>query len=233
MRLVPEKAIPDAQAIFDGVAENYDRPARICGLGQYEYWQRELVGLVVPTNPRLVLDMCTGTGLIAAELRRQTSARVVGADLSRSMLGPAQRRDPSLQLVQADARRPPFASGMFDAVVFSYLLRYVDDVPGTLAALAALVRHAGTMAALEFGLPKGPWRPVWQIYTRALMPAGLSLISPGWRRVGGFLGRSITDFYERWPLERQLGLWRECGFRDVQSRSLSLGGGLLIWGTRS
>lgn len=227
-----QSAVPDAQEIFDGVAENYERPAQIFGLGQYRYWHRELVGLVAATTPSHVLDMCTGTGLIADELRRQTTAAIVGVDLSRAMLKQARGRGVEAALIQADARRPPFTAEAFDAVVFSYLLRYVDDLPGTLLRLGALVRPRGLMASLEFGVPQGPWKPAWQLYTRALMPVGLALLSPGWRRVGGFLGRSISEFYERWPIERQLRAWHTAGFQDVQTRSLSLGGGLLIWGTR-
>ena len=136
-------------------------------------------------------------------------------------------------LVQTDARRPGFAEGKFDAVVFSYLLRYVDDVEGTLQALGALVRPGGIMASLEFGVPEGAWKPPWLLYTRAIMPAGLAVISPGWRRVGGFLGRSISEFYERWPIPRLEDAWRSAGFDDVQTRKLSLGGGVIQWGTRS
>ena len=230
--MVSEKAIPDAQGIFDGVAENYERPAQLFGLGQYRYWHRELAGIVAAAEPAVVLDMCTGTGLIAEEIRRRTPATIVGADLSMAMLRSAQGRGVDAAFVQADARRPPFASAGFDAVVFSYLLRYVDDVPGTLTGLGSLARDGGMMASLEFGVPKGLWKPAWQLYTRALMPAGLAITSPGWRRVGGFLGRSISDFYQRWPVERQVDAWRACGFVDVQTRTLSLGGGLLIWGTR-
>jgi demethylmenaquinone methyltransferase / 2-methoxy-6-polyprenyl-1,4-benzoquinol methylase len=230
--LAAKQTIPDAQAIFDGVAENYERPARIFGLGQYDYWHRELAGVIAAAEPKLVLDMCTGTGLVARELRRQTKATIVGTDLSRAMLA-AAKESGSTALVQADAQRPPFADTAFDAVAFSYLLRYVEDVPGTVQALGRLVRSGGRMASLEFGVPSGLWKPAWTVYTRAVLPAGLSVVSPGWRRVGQFLGRSIADFYRRWPVERQAELWQKSGFEDVRTRSLSLGGGFLIWGTRS
>jgi demethylmenaquinone methyltransferase/2-methoxy-6-polyprenyl-1,4-benzoquinol methylase len=227
-----QTTIPDAQQVFDGVAENYERPAQIFGLGQYHYWHRELAKLVATASPSTVLDMCTGTGLIAAELRRRTQAKMVGADLSRGMLRAAMARGVDAALVQADARHPPFTFASFDAVVFSYLLRYVEDVPATLNNLAALVRPGGLMASLEFGVPKGVWKAPWQLYTRALMPVGLTFVSPGWRHVGAFLGRSIAEFYQRWPVERQVDAWRRAGVEDIQARSLSLGGGQLIWGTR-
>jgi len=71
------------------------------------------------------------------------------------------------------------------------------------------------------------------VYVRALLPAAGRVISPGWRRVGGFLGTSIRDFYERWPEERLLQAWRDAGIDDVRSRRLSLGGAIVIWGRRA
>jgi demethylmenaquinone methyltransferase / 2-methoxy-6-polyprenyl-1,4-benzoquinol methylase len=51
--------------------------------------------------------------------------------------------------------------------------------------------------------------------------------------VGRFLGPSIRGFYEQHPLDRLLGLWREAGIEDVHFRRMSLGGGIVTWGTRA
>jgi demethylmenaquinone methyltransferase/2-methoxy-6-polyprenyl-1,4-benzoquinol methylase len=59
------------------------------------------------------------------------------------------------------------------------------------------------------------------------------MLRRGWREVGGFLGGSIRDFWRRYPLERQLELWSAAGFREVEVRRLSLGGGVVIWGTKT
>jgi demethylmenaquinone methyltransferase / 2-methoxy-6-polyprenyl-1,4-benzoquinol methylase len=220
--------------IFDAVAADYDGPAQAFGLFQYRRWHQELVAIVQQHPATLVLDMCTGTGAIAKALGA-TGARVVAADISRAMLESAEARGlaAAADLVQADAASPPFTPQVFDSVVFSYLLRYVTDVPNTITGLANLVRPGGLMASLEFAVPDGHWRPLWLIYTRAILPAGLALRSPGWRRIGNFLGRSISDFDELWPLPRLEEVWRASGFGDVHTRRLSLGGGALTWGTKT
>lgn len=228
--------VAGAGVIFDAVAPNYERPAQLFGLFQYRHWHRELARLVSAATPALVLDMCTGTGAIAAELVKQGDTRIVAADLSPEMLRRAANR-PDLPggrtlFVNCDAQQPSFVDGVFDAVVFSYLLRYVEDVPATIAALGALVRPGGTMSSLEFGVPSGAWHAPWLLYTRTLLPAGLAVLSPGWRRVGSFLGRSISDFYERWPTSSLEDAWRQAGFADVTSRSLSLGGAIVQHGTK-
>jgi demethylmenaquinone methyltransferase/2-methoxy-6-polyprenyl-1,4-benzoquinol methylase len=113
------------------------------------------------------------------------------------------------------------------------LLRYVEDRAATLLELARVVRPGGSMAALEFGLPKGVWRPLWEAYVRVGLPVAGRLISPGWHEVGSFLGPSIRDLHERLPLGKQLELWREAGVEDVRARRLSLGGGYVVWGHRA
>jgi demethylmenaquinone methyltransferase/2-methoxy-6-polyprenyl-1,4-benzoquinol methylase len=84
---------------------------------------------------------------------------------------------------------------------------------------------------LEFGVPSGVWRPLWELYVRVGLPAAGAVVSPAWREVGTFLGPSIRGFYERWPLPALLELWHDAGVRDVRARRLSLGGGVVMWGT--
>jgi demethylmenaquinone methyltransferase/2-methoxy-6-polyprenyl-1,4-benzoquinol methylase len=137
-----------------------------------------------------------------------------------------------IELVEGRAEELPFPDGAFDALTFTYLLRYVDDPAATLAELARVIRPGGTMAALEFGLPRGLARPLWELYTGALLPIAGAVISPGWREVGGFLRGSIRAFYGRLPLEEQLVLWRDAGLHGVRARQLTLGGGVVTWGER-
>jgi len=96
-----------------------------------------------------------------------------------------------------------------------------------------VVKPGGRVASLEFMLPPNPVaRSLWKAYTRLAMPVLGRLISPDWYEVGRFLGPSITELYRRLPLDRQLELWRQAGLRQVEGRVMSLGGGVVIWGTR-
>ena len=229
--------IKQAQAIFGGIADDYDRPAQLFGLLRYRFWQRELAAMIAERKPAWVLDMCTGTGSIAAEIAQRCAGRIVAVDVTRAMLTRARRNLVLLGertiFLQAAAQCPPFCDNAFDVVVFSYLLRYVDDVPGTIAALGRLVKPGGMLASLEFGVPPDPiLRALWTVYTRVLLRAGLSLLSPGWRRVGGFLGHSIADFYRRHPISALEGYFQAAGFRVHPTRRLSAGGGVIMSGTK-
>jgi demethylmenaquinone methyltransferase / 2-methoxy-6-polyprenyl-1,4-benzoquinol methylase len=226
----------------------------LLSIGQDPLWRRFLVSRLpvrdpapaTPTSPpsgRLrrapaghrehVLDVATGTGLVAAELLRR-GFTVTGVDQSPEMLAVANRRfGGGVELVEASADSLPFPNGSFDHLTFTYLLRYVENPAETLAELARVVRPGGLVASLEFGLPTGPARPLWELYVRTVLPLAGRAVRNGWAEVGDFLGGSIRDFWGRYPLERQLELWSRASLEHLEVRRLSVGAGVVIWGTKA
>jgi len=222
-----------ALELFAPLGPTYERYARLLSLWQDPRWRRFLVSRVEAGPGDEVLDVATGTGAVARELLRQKGCAVVGVDQSPEMLAVAREHLPAtVKLVEASAERLPFEDASFDALTVTYLLRYVDDPGATLAELARVVQPGGTVASLEFAVPAGLWRPLWRAYVGAVLPAAGRIVSPGWHEVGDFLGGSIREFWRRYPLERQLELWRAAGIEDVRYRRLSLGGGIVLWGRR-
>jgi demethylmenaquinone methyltransferase / 2-methoxy-6-polyprenyl-1,4-benzoquinol methylase len=220
-----------ALELFAPLGPTYERYARLLSLGQDPRWRRFLVSRVEAGPGDEVLDVATGTGAVARELLRQKGCAVVGVDQSPEMLAVAREHLPTtVKLIEASAEHLPFEDASFDALTVTYLLRYVDDPGATLTELARVVRSGGTVASLEFAVPAGLWRPLWRAYVGAVLPAAGRIVSPGWHEVGDFLGGSIREFWARYPLERQLQLWRAAGVDDVRYRRLSLGGGIVIWG---
>ena len=124
-------------------------------------------------------------------------------------------------------------SESFDHLTVVHVLRYVADPGATLAELARVVRPGGVVALLEFGVPEGPARPLWELYVRTVLPLAGRLLRHGWREVGDFLGESIRDFWARHPLERQLAWWHAAGLHGVQVRRLSFGAVVVIWGRKT
>ena len=188
----------------------------------------------------LVLDVATGTGAVALELVRRTGATVIGLDQSEPMLREGVRRvadagrSDRIRFAMGQGERLPFADGTFRAVTFTYLLRYVDDPAETLAELVRVLAPSGVLANLEFHVPRAPfWRAMWFLYTRAILPAAGSIASRQWFEAGRFLGPSISSFYRRYPLPAQLDMWRAAGLTQVRARVVSLGGGVVIRGTKA
>jgi demethylmenaquinone methyltransferase/2-methoxy-6-polyprenyl-1,4-benzoquinol methylase len=229
----------EARELFAPLGPTYDRYARLLSFGQDPRWRAFLVSRI-PADAARVVDVACGTGAVSIELARAASGRtVVGVDQSSEMLRAGRLRveraglAERIELREGRGESLPFDDGEFDALTFTYLLRYVDDPAGTLRELARVVRPGGTMAMLEFGLPRGVWRPLWELYVRVGLPAAGAVISPGWHEVGDFLGPSIRGFYSRLPLERQLQLWHDAGIGEPRGRRLSVGGGVVVWGTRT
>jgi demethylmenaquinone methyltransferase/2-methoxy-6-polyprenyl-1,4-benzoquinol methylase len=222
-----------ALGLFAPLGPTYDRYARLLSLGQDPRWRHFLVSRVDAGQGDRVLDVACGTGAVAFELLRSKRCAVVGLDQSPEMLAVARERLPAgTELVEASAEALPFEDGSFDGLTTTYLLRYVDDPGATLAELVRVVRPGGSIASLEFCVPRGIWRPLWLAYVGAVLPLAGRLVSPGWHDASRFLGGSIRGFWRRYPLELQLELWRAAGVPDVRCRRLSLGGGIVFWGRR-
>ena len=214
----------DARELFAPIGPSYDRVGALLSFGQDPLWRRFLVSRL-PRDRGHVLDVATGTGLVAAGLVRR-GFRVTGVDQSPEMLAGARRRfGGSVELVEAAAESLPFPDGAFKHLTFTYLLRYVSAPGATLAELARVVRPGGVVASLEFGVPHGVARPAWELYVRAGLPLAGRVLRNGWLEVGEFLGGSIRSFWKAYPQERQLELWSAAGIEEVRVLRLSLGGG--------
>jgi demethylmenaquinone methyltransferase/2-methoxy-6-polyprenyl-1,4-benzoquinol methylase len=240
--LVNPRAVDESftKQLFSPLPDRYDHLEALLSLGQNARWRTEMVSHVVGCDPGLVLDVATGTAGVALEIERTTGARVVGIDLTEAMLRVGRRvvadanRDKKISLVLGDAGSLPFEDATFDALCFTYLLRYVPDPAATLRELARVVRPGGAIASLEFMRPPNPfWRGSWWFYTRFVLPAG-GFLTGGkpWFEVGRFLGPNISGHYERHPLRETVADWEKAGIEHVRARLMSLGGGLVMWGQR-
>jgi demethylmenaquinone methyltransferase / 2-methoxy-6-polyprenyl-1,4-benzoquinol methylase len=225
----------DAVELFAPLGPTYDRYANLLSFGQDPRWRRFLVSRFELGPGHTVLDVATGTAAVAIELVRRTGCRVVGLDQSREMLEAGRTRVEEaglagrIELVEGSAERLPFDDASFDALSFTYLLRYVEDPGATMTELVRVVRPGGMIGMQEFGLPRALARPAWEVYVRVGLPVLGAIVSPGWRRVGSFLGPSIRDFHRQTDLPR---LWADAGIEDTRTRRLSLGGGLVMWGRK-
>lgn len=227
------------QQLFARLPARYDVLAEVLSFGQNRRWRRAMVQHVLAARPTRVLDVATGTAGVAVMLARQGDARITGLDLTESMLRQAHVRlthaalADRVALVRAPAQELPFRDDCFDALTFTYLLRYVADPLATLAELVRVLKPGGMMASLEFGVPQRllPYAG-WWFYTRLVLPAAGWLGGRPWHEVGAFLGPSISEHYRRYPLPWTVKAWRTAGLVDVDCRIMSLGGGLVMWGRK-
>jgi demethylmenaquinone methyltransferase/2-methoxy-6-polyprenyl-1,4-benzoquinol methylase len=214
-----------AKDLFEPLPRRYNLLAWLLSFGQDRRWRVAMIDRVVGSDPRLILDVACGPCAVTKALAKKTKARIVGIDLSEAMLRMGQSNvhaaglDERISLVLGRGEQLPFADDTFDALTFTYLLRYVDDPKATIAELVRVVKPGGPIASL---------------YTRAVLPVGgLVTGGKGWWDVGRFLGPSISKHYRAYPVDWTVGAWEHAGVEHVEHRSMSLGGGLVMWGYRS
>ncbi len=226
-----------ALELFSGLADHYDRMGAILSFGQDPRWRRTLVEAIDPRPGQRILDVATGTGMVAFALAAR-GPEVVGLDQSESMLGAARarlERTPGLagrvRFVAGEAERLPFEDGEFDALTFTYLLRYVDDREATLRELARVVKPGGRIGMVEFGVPRAAvLRALWRVQTRVVLPGIGRLVSRPWFEVGRFLGPNVEALHRSEP--DLPALWRTAGIEAARERPMSFGAGLVMWGVR-
>ena len=228
-----------ARELFTGLPRRYDLLEAVLGLGQNGRWRRAMIDHIVPAAPARVLDVATGTAGVALQLADRTPGSIVGVDLTEAMLrrgreNVARRRaGRRVQLLAGRAEQLPFPDDVFDALTFTYLLRYVADPTATLAELARVLKPGAPVASLEFHVPPNRfWRAWWWLYTRGVLPAAGGVSGRSWFRVGRFLGPSISEHYRRYPLSSIVAMWQQAGLVDVEVSLLSLGGGMVMWGRK-
>jgi len=230
-----------ARHLFDPLPPRYNRLATVLSFGQDGRWRSTMVDRVIDSRPALILDVACGPGAVTKRLARKTSAHVIGVDLNGAMLrqGRANLQGSHLEerasLVLGRAEQLPFADATFDALTFTYLLRYVSDPRATLVELARVVKPGGPIASLEFAVPGSlGWSVPWWLYTRTILPlAGFALGGRAWYHVGRFLGPSISQHYRDYPLPWTVRAWNYAGIDHVEYRTMSLGGGVVMWGYRT
>lgn len=239
-----------ASGLFSPLGSRYDLLAELLSFGQNRRWRQAMVdsidSILSSVTPGghgrrfRLLDVATGTAGVALRLEGQIGAEVIGIDLTMGMLDIGRQkvvraeRSDLIMLVSGRAEQLPFPDRSFDGLTFTYLLRYVADPAATLAELVRVVRPGGAIASLEFGVPRGKiLHGAWWLYTRAVLPlAGALSGGQRWYRVGHFLGPSITEHYRRYSVDQTVNMWKEAGISEVHTRSMSLGGGLIMWGRR-
>jgi demethylmenaquinone methyltransferase/2-methoxy-6-polyprenyl-1,4-benzoquinol methylase len=231
---MPSSPPDDARRIFSGIGATYERAGALLSFGQDARWRAKLISLVRAESNDVVLDVATGTGLVARGLRQRYGCQVVGLDQSADMLAAASARDGHISLVRGRAESLPFPDESFDHLTCTYLMRYVDDPAAVIRELARVVRPGGRIVALDFGVPANPiLRLLWRVYTTAGLPLIGRVISQQWASVGAFLRGSIERFDREHRPSNVVRDWSNAGLREIRVDPMSFGAGVVMTGVKA
>jgi demethylmenaquinone methyltransferase / 2-methoxy-6-polyprenyl-1,4-benzoquinol methylase len=149
--------LPETQvrAMFDRIARVYDRMNSVMTAGMHHRWRERAADLAHVGPGARALDVATGTGDLAIELRRR-GADVVGMDFSERMLELAREKAPDVRFEQGNALELPYADGEFDAATVGFGARNFADLGRGLREMARVVRPGGRVVVLEITTPQRP-----------------------------------------------------------------------------
>ena len=217
----------------------YDTFANLLSFGQDRRWRAAVVDHIVQAKPRRVLDVACGPAGVTLAIAAACEAQIVGVDLSEAMLRQgkanvsAAGRGDRVKLAIARAEELPFADGTFDAISFSYLMRYVDEPAATIAELARCLarRHHRQLGFSRTPMDAGA--AVWWIYTRFVLP----IAGRAYRRPRLVPSRPFPRPEHHLSLSAASGRRarrRLAGGRPRQcaGQAMSFGGGLVMSATR-
>jgi demethylmenaquinone methyltransferase/2-methoxy-6-polyprenyl-1,4-benzoquinol methylase len=202
-----------------GTAPGYDSVSFVATFGRDRAWKRKIVEIARPRGN--VLDLACGTGILSSMLA-SSGASVTGLDLTSEYLA-VSRRKPACQ---GTAEVLPFRDGTFDAVVSSYLAKYVD-LRLAVGECRRVLRPGGIAVFHDFACPQGAMRDIWSAYFAVLRLAGV--FSKSWKPVFAELDDVICR--SRW-IEKVSEAMREAGFQDVNTSYRTLGTSAIVWGHR-
>lgn len=185
--------------LFSGAPKEYDTLLSRLTLRSDSSWRQAVIDSSQTPNNALVLDVATGTGLMAFDFANKLAdgSLVVGVDLCEPMLrkGVANLRTNGqhrVNFVAGRAEALPFADGSFDCATITLALRNVTEPELVFREMTRVVRNGGTVISLDFCRPQAPiFRSLYSFHIFHVLPFIGKLVSTEWKEIFDYLAGSI------------------------------------------
>ena len=230
-------------SFYGDIHSSYDRVNRIFTFGRDRSWRKRAAKELLKSQPRRVLDLCTGTGDFVLELARQSDYSdkgiiLTGFDFSSDMLKEARKKlkefqkgqkQAEIHFMEGDAEEMPFEDGHFDSMGITFGIRNLvyknSNATKHLAEMSRVIRMGGELVVLESSKPASPlWRIFNGFYLRFILPYLGGLIS-GNMKAYRYLASSSKNYY---TMEEMAKILEVAGFDLIRSKSLFLGSVMLL-----
>ena len=213
-------------AMFNSISGKYDFLNHFLSLGIDILWRKRAVRLLKKHQPKLILDIATGTGDFAIEALSLNPEKIIGVDISEGMLSVGREKlikknlTDKIELISGDSEFLPFEDNFFDAVIVSFGVRNFENLEKGLSDMLRVLKPGGKVVILEFSKPKSfPFKQIYQFYFQWILPKIGKLISKN-HAAYTYLPDSVKAFPDG---DDFLNILDKIGFQKNQCTPLTLG----------
>ena len=204
--------------MFDTISGNYDNLNRVISFGIDLKWRKKVLQMVAKTNPKVILDIATGTGDLAILMSKTNADRIIGLDISAGMLEVGKKKiaaknlSSTIEMMLADSENMPFEDNYFDAITVAFGVRNFETLEKGLAEILRVLKPNGIFVILETSIPeKTPYKQGYNFYSKNILPLIGKIFSKD-DVAYGYLSESAAAF----PYGEALNnILRKIGFIDV------------------
>jgi demethylmenaquinone methyltransferase / 2-methoxy-6-polyprenyl-1,4-benzoquinol methylase len=213
--------------MFNNISKTYDFLNHFLSLGIDIIWRKKAINELKKDQPKLILDVATGTGDFAFEaLKILKPEKIIGVDISQGMLDIAQQKitkrnlNAQFEVKLGDSEGLPFKHDEFDAVTVAYGVRNFENLEKGLVDINRVLKPGGKAVVLEFSKPKVfPVKQLYNFYFNYVTPGIGKLFSKD-ARAYSYLPESVAAFPDG---ANFIALMDRVGFKNTKCRPLAFG----------
>jgi demethylmenaquinone methyltransferase/2-methoxy-6-polyprenyl-1,4-benzoquinol methylase len=212
--------------MFNNISHKYDFLNHFLSAGIDIIWRKKAISLLKPHQPKLILDVATGTGDFAFEALALNPEKIIGIDISAGMLGIGKEKilkknlSDKMEFQIGDSENLDFKNDLFDAVIVSFGVRNFENLEKGLQNIYRVLKPGAPLLVLEFSKPKVfPVKQLYHFYFKFILPLFGRMISKD-ASAYTYLPQSVAAFPER---EAFLDILNSIGYKQCKHISLTFG----------
>ncbi len=212
--------------MFNNISKRYDFLNHFLSMGIDKLWRKKAIKILGENNPKVILDIATGTGDFAVEALKLKPTKVIGIDISQGMLDVGIEKmkkknvDHIIELQLEDSENLSFENNYFDGYTVGFGVRNFENLEKGLGEMLRVLKPNGKAVILEFSKPKKfPIKQFYHVYSKYILPTIGKIVSKD-ARAYTYLPESITVFPEG---DAFMSIMKKVGYKNVQSKLVSGG----------
>ncbi len=221
--------------MFDNISNRYDLLNSILSFGTHKGWRKKCVKLLSKNNPKIILDVATGTADFAIECTKLNPDKIIGIDISEGMMkfGREKIKEKSLNnlifLEYGNAETVTYPNNSFDAIVVGFGVRNFQNLEIGLTNLLRILKPGGQLVILEFSYPKNYLvKAFYSFYFSYVTPLIGRIFSKD-KRAYSYLMKSVKAFPNN---EDFVNILNKLNYKNTSYKTLSLGVAAIYCGVK-